>query len=283
MITFFLRRSFFVAELQTQAAFLHTQGAPLYYEIAGHGQAVLFIHAGIADGRMWDEQISIFAQHYQTIRYDIRGFGQSQIPAAPFAHHADPAALLHALNIEKAHVIGNSFGGKIAIDFALTYPELVASLVLVAPSVGGDTPSPEVRQFWEEEEALLEQGDLKAATELNVRMWVDGPRRNSDQVSARIRQRVYDMQYHAFTVPEPEGSEEITLQPPAITRLAEIRVPTLIIMGDYDFTDKLELAQQLSEQIPNAQLVIIPDTAHVLSMEQPEQFNQHVLSFLDQR
>jgi pimeloyl-ACP methyl ester carboxylesterase len=270
-----------VAELPTQAAFLHTQGAPLYYEISGQGEAVLFIHAGIADSRMWDEQISVFAPRYQTIRYDIRGFGQSQIPAAPFAQQADPAALLRAFNIEKAHVIGNSFGGKIAIDFALTYPEMVASLVLVAPSVGGDTPSPEVRQFWEEEEALLQQGDLKAASELNVHMWVDGPRRSPDQVNARVRQRVYDMQYQAFTVPEPEGSEDIALQPPAITRLAEIHVPTLIIVGDYDFADKLELAQHLSEQIPNAQLVTIPDAAHVVSMEQPAQFNQQVLAFLE--
>lgn len=271
-----------MAELQTQVAFLHTQGAPLHYEIAGQGETVLFIHAGIADSRMWDEQFSVFAQHYQVIRYDIRGFGQSQIPAAPFTHHTDPANLLRALNIEKAHVIGNSFGGKIAIDFALTYPDLVASLVLVAPSVGGETPSPEVRQFWEEEEALLKQGDLKAATELNLRMWVDGPRRSPNQVNARVRQRVYDMQYHAFTVPVPEGAEEIELQPPAITRLEEIHVPALIIVGEYDLPDKLELAQRLSKQIADAQQVIIADAAHVVSMEQPAQFNQHVLSFLNQ-
>jgi pimeloyl-ACP methyl ester carboxylesterase len=244
---------------------------------------VLFIHAGIADSRMWDEQFSVFAQRYQTIRYDIRGFGQSQIPAAPFAHHADPANLLRALNIEKAHVIGISFGGKIAIDFTLIHPELVASLVLAAPSVGGNTPSPEVRQFWEEEEALLEQGNLEAATELNLRMWVDGPQRTPEQVNAHVRQRIHDMQYHAFTVPVPEGAEERELQPPACTRLADIRVPTLIIVGDYDLPDKLVSAQQLSEQIPNAQQVIIPNAAHVVSMEQPEQFNQHVLSFLDQR
>ena len=272
-----------MAELQTQVAFLNTQGAALYYEIAGHGEAVLFIHAGIADNRMWDEQISVFAQRYQTIRYDIRGFGQSQIPTTPFAHHADPANLLRALNVEKAHVIGNSFGGKIAVDFALTYPEMVASLVLIAPGVGGNTPSPEMQQFWEEEEALLEQGNLEAATELNLRLWVDGPQRTADQVNAYVRQRVYDMQYHAFTVPAPEGAEEIELQPPALTRLAEIRVPTLIIVGDYDVPDMLELAQRLSEQIPNAQRVIIPDAAHVVSMEQPEQFNQQVLAFLDQR
>jgi pimeloyl-ACP methyl ester carboxylesterase len=269
-----------VAALHHQVGFLNTQGAPLYYEVAGQGDAILFIHAGIADSRMWDEQCSVFAPRYQTIRYDIRGFGQSQIPANPFAYHVDPANLLRFLKIEKAHVIGNSFGGKIAIDFALTYPELVASLTLVAPSVGGTTPSPEVQQFAEKEEALLAKGDLEAATELNLRTWVDGPRRMPEQVSPTVRQRIYDMQYHAFTIPVPEGAEEIELQPPAITRLAELHKPTLIIVGEYDLPDKLLLAQELAKQLPDAQQVVLPDAAHVVSMEQPELFNQHVLAFL---
>lgn len=270
-----------MAELQTRRAFLHTQGAPLYYEVAGQGESVLFIHAGIADNRMWDEQWSVFAQRYQVIRYDIRGFGQSQIPVGLFAYHADPAHLLRTLSIEKAHIVGISFGGKIAVDFALTYPELVASLTLVAPSIGGATPSPEVQRFWQEEEALLEKGDLEAATELNLRLWVDGPHRTPDEVSPIVRQRVHDMQYHAFTVPVPEGAEEIELQPPAITRLAEIHVPTLIIVGDYDLPDRLTLAQALAEQISAARQVVIPGAAHVVSMEQPAQFNQHVLAFLE--
>lgn len=269
-----------MAALHHQAGFLNIQGAPLYYEVAGQGDAVLFIHAGIADSRMWDEQCSVFAQRYQAIRYDIRGFGQSQIPAGPFAYHADSANLLRFLKVERAHVIGNSFGGKIAIDFALTYPELVASLILVAPSIGDTTPSPEMQQFAEEEEALLTKGDIEAATELNLRTWVDGPGRTPEQVSPTVRQRVYDMQYHAFTVPVPEGAEEIELQPPAITRLAELRMPTLIITGEYDLPHMLRLAQELAKQLPNAQQVMIPDAAHVVSMEQPVLFNQHVLAFL---
>jgi 3-oxoadipate enol-lactonase len=269
-----------VAALHHQAAFLNTQGAPLYYEVAGQGDAVLFIHAGIADSRMWDEQCHVFAPHYQTIRYDIRGFGRSQIPAGPFAYRADPANLLRFLKVERAHIIGNSFGGKIAIDFALTYPEHVASLTLVAPSIGGTTPSLEVQQFAEEEEALLAKGDLEAATELNLRTWVDGPQRTPEQVSPTVRQRIHDMQYHAFTVPVPEGAEEIELQPPALTRLAELHMPTLIIVGEYDLPHMLLLAQELGKQLPHAQQMVLPDAAHVVSMEQPELFNQHVLAFL---
>jgi pimeloyl-ACP methyl ester carboxylesterase len=270
-------------ELPSTTGFLDVQGAPLYYEVAGQGHPLLLLHAGIADSRMWDEQFPVFAQQYQAIRYDLRGFGKSRFPAGRFADYEDPVALLRFLSAEKAHVIGVSFGGKIALDFTLTHPEMVASLILVAPSVGGYPPSPSVVRFNEEEEALLEQNDLEAATELNMRMWVDGPKRTSDQVNAAIRRRIYDMQYHAFTVPQPESTEEIVLQPPAIARLKEISVPTLIIVGDYDLPDKLSLAEELVTVIPNAQRIIIPGGGHMVTMEQPEAFNIAVLAFLSKQ
>ena len=269
-----------MTDLRSETGFLTVQGAPLYYEVTGQGQSLLFIHAGIADSRMWDEQFPVFAQHYQVIRYDLRGFGKSQFPAGRFANYEDPAALLHFVNVGNAHVIGISFGGKIAVDFALAHPEMVSSLVLVAPSIGGVQPSEEVLHFAEEEEALLERGDLQAATDLNVRFWVDGPQRVPDQVNPEVRRRVYEMQYHAFTVPMSTEAEELMIEPPAIGRLTEIRVPTLIIVGDCDLPGKIDLAQRLAVQIPHAQLEIITGAAHMVSMEQPEEFNRIVLDFL---
>ena len=271
-----------MTEHVSRTGFLNVQGAPLYYEVAGSDSdpALLLLHAGVADSRMWDEQFPVFAQQYRTIRYDLRGFGQSQFPAGPFANYEDPAELLRYLGIEKAHVVGLSFGSKVALDFALMHPEMVSSLVLAAPVVGGVPPSEHVQRFNEEEEALLERGDLEAAADLNVRTWVDGPKRTPEQVNPLVRQRVYDMQYHAFTVPMPEEDEEITLQPPASERLAELSVPTLIIVGDYDLPDKVALARQLPERIAGVQLAIIPGAAHMVSMEQPEVFNRLVLDFL---
>ncbi len=269
-----------MAELQVQKGFLTIGGAPLYYEVAGQGETVLLLHAGIADSRMWDEQFAVFAQQYQVVRYDLRGFGQSQFPNGPFANHEDPAALLRELSIEKAHVVGISFGSKIALDFALAYPAMVKSLVLVAPSVGGDVPSDAVKKFNAEEDALLQKGELAAASWLNVRMWVDGPNRSPEQVNPLVRERIYQMQYHAFTVPEPEQVQEIALQPPPIERLTEVRVPTLVIVGDQDLVEKVVLAQTVATQIAGAQLVIVPAVAHMLSMERPQAFNHMVLDFL---
>ena len=271
-----------MSELTSKTGFLAVQAATLYYEIAGDGYPLLLIHAGIADSRMWDDQFPIFAQHYRTIRYDLRGFGQTRPEGGTFANYEDPAALFKALDVQKAHVIGVSFGSKIALDFALAHPELVASLVLVAPDVGGTQPSEQIRHFFQEEDALFEKGDLQGATELNLRFWVDGLQRTPDQVNPTVRQRVYDMQYLAFTIPIPEGADEQELQPPAITRLAEVRVPTLIIVGDLDLPEKLALTEQLVAGIPDARREIIAGAAHMVSLEKPQEFNHIVLDFLSE-
>ena len=265
---------------QSQSGFLQAQGAPLYYEVAGQGHPLLLIHAGIADSRMWDQQFEIFAGQYRVIRFDLRGYGQSTVPAGAFANHEDVAALLAHLGIEKAHIVAVSFGGKVALDFALTYPEKVTSLVLVAPAVGGEERSEEVQQFNREEEALLEQGDLAAAAELNVRTWVVGPMRTPEQVDPAVRRRIYEMQYHAFTVPIPDTTEEISLEPPAIMRRVELRVPTLLIVGNYDLLTKQRMVERLAKEIPQAHQIVIPGAAHMVNMERPEEFNRVVLDFL---
>ena len=115
------------------------------------------------------------------------------------------------------------------------------------------------------------------------RMWVDGPKRTPEQVDPTVRRRVHDMQYHAFTIPIPEAAEEIELQPPAITRLEEVSVPTLVMVGDYDTPDKLAMAQKLAGEIPGAQQVVIPGVAHMVNMEKPEEFNRVVLDFVSDR
>ncbi|GHO56013.1 alpha/beta fold hydrolase [Ktedonobacter robiniae] len=271
-----------MAEIHSQTGFLEAQGAPLYYEIAGQGDPLLLIHAGIADSRMWDEQFPAFARHYRTIRYDVRGYGQSPFPTGSFANHEDPVALLTSLGIEKAHVVGISLGGKIALDFALAHPEMVTSLVLVATSVSGAQSSELVRQFFAEEEAALERGDVEGATELSLRMWVDGPRRTSAQVNPLVRKLVHDMLSPVIAVSLPESADEIALQPSALTRLDEIHVPTLLMVGDHDLPDKLTLTRQLADQIIGAQQVIIPGVAHMVNMEQPEEFTRIVLRFLSE-
>jgi pimeloyl-ACP methyl ester carboxylesterase len=183
------------------AGFADINGAKLYYEAAGEGHPLLLLHAGVADCRMWDDQFERFARRYRVIRYDMRGFGKSMMPACEFSGHEDLAGLMDWLDIDRAYLVGLSFGGYIAIDFALVYPERVSALVLGAPDVGGLSavgkevyvPSDELKRYWAKESDALERDDLKAATEANLRMWVDGPNRTPDQVDPAVRKRVYEI------------------------------------------------------------------------------------------
>lgn len=260
--------------------FAEINGARLYYEVRGSGEPLLFLHAGIADSRMWDDQFHVFAQRHQVIRYDLRGFGRSELIPGRFSNVEDVRSLLDFLQVERAHLVGISFGALIALDFSLAHVERVRSLVLVAPSVSGQHRSEEVQRFIDEEEALIERGDLDAATELNVRMWVDGPYRTAARVDPAVRERVREMQLRAFSMPEPDGVEVLSLSPPAIGRLAELRVPTLIVAGDQDLREKVALAEQLAALIRGANHAVIPGVAHMVNMEKPETFNRIVLDFL---
>jgi pimeloyl-ACP methyl ester carboxylesterase len=265
----------------TQAGFATVNEAKLYYEARGRGDSIVLLHAGVADSRMWDDQFEVFAQRCQVIRYDLRGFGRSVVPSGAFAYHEDVAGLLDHLGVDRAYVIGASFGGYVALDFTLAHPDRVAALVLSAPNVSGYEPSSEeMRNFCGEEEAALERDDLKAAAELNVRMWVDGPRRRPEQVDAALRERVREMQMQAFAVTVPEDVEDEPLLPPAIGRLAEVRVPTLIVVGELDVPEFVELADIVARGIEGAERVMVEGAAHLPSMEKPELFNGIVLDFL---
>jgi 3-oxoadipate enol-lactonase len=253
-------------------------GARIAYDVAGSGPAVLLLHAGIGDRRMWDAQVPAFAKHFTVIRFDARGFGETRKPDAPFAPYADAIALLDHLAISQAQFVGVSMGSQTAIEAAIAAPERVSALVAVAARTG--TPvSSALRAGWDRVNELYEAGDIAGAVEYELRMWVDGPDRGPDAVDPEIRERVREMNAVLFTRDDDAG-EEIPLDPPAAERLAEISTPTLIVYGDKDVMDVRQAAEPLVTTIPCARLAVIPDAAHLPQMEQPEVFNEIVLEFL---
>jgi 3-oxoadipate enol-lactonase len=253
-------------------------GARIAYDVAGSGPAVLLLHAGIGDRRMWDAQVPAFAERFTVIRCDARGFGETRKPDAPFSPYADAIGILDHLGIARAHVIGVSMGSQTAIEVAIVAPERVSALVAVAARTG--TPvSSALRAGWERVNELYEAGDIAGAVEYELRMWVDGPDRGPDAVDPEMRERVREMNAALFTRDDDAG-EELSLDPPADERLAEISAPTLIVYGDKDVTDVRQAADPLAGAIPGARLAVIPDAAHLPQMERPELFNEIVLRFL---
>jgi len=270
--------------MTTQPAAQHgiaeVNGAHLYYEVAGEWPALVLIHAGIADSRMWDGQFQQFAQRHRVIRYDARGYGRSDMPAGPYATREDLYGLLRSLSVEQAALVGLSMGGGTAIDFTLEHPEMVSALVPVAAGLGGYQDSDLLKRYDEEESAALARGDTEAVVEINLRTWVDGPVRLPDAVGPAVREKVSRMMRDASTATEGRPQR---LDPPAITRLGEIRTPTLVIVGDADVPDMLTIADLLASGIAGARQVIIPGVAHMVNMERPAEFNQIVLDFLRSR
>lgn len=260
------------------AGFADISGAPLYYEVAGAGRPLVLLHEGFADSRMFDDQIAAFAARYRVIRYDRHGSGRSGRPTVPYTHHGALRDLLRHLGVARASLLGLSDGGRVAIDGALAYPALVDALIPVAPAVGGYTGSDAYLRQWGEIGAALAAGDVPGAVKLTLRMWMDEPTRTSAEVDPAVRERMREMMTHYYTI---RGDDPPPLEPPAIARLAEIRVPTLIMVGDKDQPDILTQGDLLHAGITGTQKIVIPGVAHVPNMERPADFNRLVLGFLD--
>jgi 3-oxoadipate enol-lactonase len=254
-------------------------GARIHYERSGSGFPVLFIHAAIADARMWEPQAEAWATHFDMIRPDLRGFGDSELPPVSYSSRKDLLGLLDHLEVERAHVVGCSMGGTAAIDLALEYPERVERLVLIAGGVSGSNLGAADAALFSDIEAADKAGDLDAVNRAEVRLWVDGPRRPEGSAPAVVRDLVLNMNGRALKT-DWTSAEDQGIDRPAITRLGEIRAPTLVIVGDQDLPHASANADVITSKVPGARRAIVKDAAHLPSLERPEEFNRLVLDFL---
>jgi pimeloyl-ACP methyl ester carboxylesterase len=263
--------------MNIESGFAEVNGTSLYYETAGAGPSLVFIHGFSLDGRMWDDQFLPFAHHFRVTRYDLRGFGRSALPTdQPYAHVDDLQALLHSLRIEETHLVGLSLGGAIAIDFALSFPNMVARLVLADAVLGGFQWSAEwdatVIPIWR----YGRQNDITTARQL----WLAHPLFKSalanDHASAPLMQMVTEYSGWHWQDRNPERH----LEPPAIQRLTEIQAPTLVLIGENDLPDFQTVANLLAQNIPYAQKVVLPNAGHMANLDAPESFNRIVLDYL---
>ena len=264
-----------------QTRFVDLPGVRIACDIAGEGAAVVFLHGGLLDRRMWDGQFEHFAGRLCAIRYDLRSSGESEtMPRTEaFSHHEDLFDLLKLLDVHRVSLIGHS-NHAIALDFALAYPSLVDKLVLVSPGLRGyDFRDPWIGTNFAAMMRALGQRDLNGAVEVFLTMWVDGPLRRPAEVDPLVRERACEMATRAFQLsrlaPNCKGME-----PPAAGRLDEIDVPTMVVLGDKDAPDIHAIGQLIREAVPGSRLVRIPNVGHALMMEKPAEFNKVVEEFL---
>jgi len=248
----------------------------LYYEITGRGEPLVLIHGFSLDTRMWDSQVAAFAKHFQVLRYDLRGYGRSPLPTdQPYHHTTDLHALLAYLDIRSAHLLGLSMGGGVALNFTLTYPAMVQSLVLVDSVLAGHPWSDEGRTLAKALDQTAKR-DLPAAKALWRQHPFFVPAQENAAVTAQLHQIIdsYSGWHWQYQDPLTRSS------PPDIQRLREISVPTLAMVGERDMADFHAILATFQQQIARAQTVVLPGVGHMSNLEAPAQFNQVVLDFL---
>jgi 3-oxoadipate enol-lactonase len=252
-----------------------------WFDVHGDGPAVALVHAGIADSRMWGPQLRTFPESYRVVRVDLPGFGNSPFESNVVSYRGAVRDALDGAGVEQAAIVGTSLGGRTALELAVESPERVSALVLVGAGIDDHQWSNEVERFVEEEETALAGGDLDAAVDVNLRLWVAGPRRTVDVIDPGVRDLVDEMQRRAFVL--GKGHDDLQadrLEPPASARLADIQVPTLVVTGDEDVDDIHVIADRLAHEIPGANRATIADAAHLPSLERPDEFDRIVLGFL---
>ena len=255
-------------------------GGRLAYEVSGDGPALILIHGSLLDRRLWDAQVPVLAQRHRVVRYDARGHGASSSAAMPFAHERDLHDLMQALRLDRATLIGLSMGGRIALQFTLTYPERVAALVIVASGMDDYTYEPEVHACRATmSTAIEERGAIAEATDAFLRTWVIGPRRTPEQVSAAVLKAARRMVERSLSQPSLDDLEE-PFSPSIRSRLRELQAPALVMVGEHDLPDMLMIADQLAAGLPGAEQVLVPGAGHLVNLEQPDVFNSTVSAFL---
>jgi 3-oxoadipate enol-lactonase len=250
----------------------------LPHDELGEGPVVLLLHAGIADRRMWDEHLEpLAAAGYRAIAVDLPGFGEAPAGAGPVAHWEDVVGTMDALGIERAALVGNSFGGAVALRVAALHPERVSSLLLFSTSsVPESDPSPELLAAWEAEEGAVAAGDFERAVEAVVSAWVrpDAPEEVRIRIAA-MQRRNYEL--HA-SERELEQAPDPLEEDPGLVEA--IDCPVLLAAGEEDMADFKDALPELAAKLPRAETAVIVDCGHLAPLEAPEEFRRLVTEHL---
>jgi 3-oxoadipate enol-lactonase len=261
-----------------ESGYINVDGGKLFYEKVGKGDYFVMVHDGLIHRETYDEQVPFLSKHFTIIRYDRRGYGKSPAATAKYSNVADLKAVFDKFNIKKAYVMGCSAGGGLSIDFTLTYPDLIKGLILIGPVVSGFNYT----------QHMFNRGghltpEIQSDPEKFKKYWAledpyeMGP--NSEEARKRAQELLdANPQNMDFT----KGRFIEPINPPAIGRLSEIKVPVLVMAGDHDIPDVIAHIGAICAEVPTARREFIPDAGHLAHMEKPELVNSLILDFLNE-
>lgn len=266
----------------TTAGFLAVDGGSLYYEVEGAGEPLVLIHGFLGNLRMWDFQAQALAGSHRVVRCDMRGFGRSTTEHVEFAYWADVAALLDHLGVDRAHIVGQSFGGRIALDLALARPACVATLTSVAGGIDGYRPDLDPEQDnvpWSDMDRLWDEKKWVELAELETRVWVDGCGQPTTRVGRTLRDSIKGDVLSTYQAENEEGLPQ-PLQPRAADRLGELTVPVLVMIGTLDEARSRATAAHLVAAVSGSRSVEVAGVAHMIQLEAPERVSEELRDFI---
>jgi pimeloyl-ACP methyl ester carboxylesterase len=223
---------------------------------------VVLLHSALGDSRLWRRQVAALSAEHDVVTPDLPGWGESPLPTEPFSFVEAVAEHLPAA------LVGNSFGGAVALRTALAKQELVSRLAVIAPGLPTWDWSEEMRGYWADEEAAIDAGDLDLATQVNLDFWV----------SPEHHEEVRPQQRRALEL--QSAHEEPEVRWPEMAPFETLAIPTLVVVGEHDKPDFRAIAQHLAERIPNAEYAVVKDAGHLVGLDQPDELNTLLLSFL---
>jgi 3-oxoadipate enol-lactonase len=223
---------------------------------------VVMLHSALGDSRLWKRQVAALSGEHEVVTPDLPGWGETPLPTEPFSFVDAVAAYLPAA------LVGNSFGGALALRTALAKQELISRLVVIAPGLPTWDWSEEMRNYWAAEEAAWDAGDFDLATQVNLDFWVLPE--HHDEVGPQQRRAIELQSAH----------EEPEVLWPDMQPLESLAIPTLVVVGEDDKPDFRAIAHHLAEHIPDSELAVVPGAGHLVGIDRPDELNALLLSFL---
>lgn len=273
---FFACELFACAAPNVEHGVVNVDGGSLYYESAGDGAAVVLLHGGATDRRLWDRQFQSWAEEFRVVRYDERGFGKSISSKTPYGGHDDLGGLLDHLELQRATLVGLSLGGRIALDYAIEHPERVDALVLVGAGISGFDWSAGSVDF-----GLIDEAVRAGDGELAAERWLE-----TDYMAPVMRNPATAPFVRRLTMENAASwlrtRVERELDPPAIARLHEVRVPVLVVVGERDVPEIKRIARHIATGVARSSEIILPGAGHLPNLEAPDRFELTVRPFLSE-
>ena len=249
-------------------------GSKIYYEEGGSGAALVLLHDGLLSSVTWDEVWQPLATKYHVIRYDRRGYGHSELPTSPYSSTEDLVKLLTHLKVEHALVVGSSSGGAIAIDFALEHPQMVDGLFLIGPVLHGMPYSDDFLKRANRNNEPMQRDDIKAMASnwSQDRFLIAGANQGA-------RRKVYEHLVANAEKVKFDNRFEEKLSPPANQRLAEIKAPALILVGEADIADVRAHCDAIHAGIRDSTAAVVKEAGHLIQLEKPAEVVKRLDAF----